>query len=322
MQLTKTNNSHYLIPITIFETCLINSVKKKVILELYPTRKDGPYYLNKFNNYLLDNFKINLKEYCIKYLKIEWPKCPFTNEEVGISRIDGQGLKLSIYKKGSINKTNHPKFAAHCEKMSKERKGSGNPMYGKEAWNKNIDPESSYIENMRNKKLGTKATEQTKEKQRLARKLNPKKARHTTKHSPETIEKLRKNTARLWSEGIFNRVTKIHIKVRKYLETLNLLEKVEEEYQVVYFSMDFAFPNQKIAIECQGTYYHIDPRKYPNGPKDKIQRRNHGRDITKRKVCCDKLGWKIIELWEMEIDNNQFEEILKCKLLEYGLLNH
>lgn len=321
MTLVNYSDSYYLIPISNFNQCKIDNVSKKEIIQLFPTRNGGAYYLDKFNNYLKLYYNIDIKEYCKKYiLNNDWPKNSFTQKEENLY-LRGKGILIAKTKQ-ITTKENNPKFAKFCERISRERKGLGNPMYGKKPWNKDIDPDHSYVIKMRDRMLGTKASEEIKAKQRKARAESPLKARHTTKHSLKSIEKMKLATAKRWSEGSFSQVTKIHIKVRKFLETLNLLEKVEEEYQVMYFSMDFAFPDKKIAIECQGTYFHIDPRKYPNGPKDAIQRRNFGRDITKRKVCCDKLGWKIIEIWETEIDNNQFEEILKCKLLEYGLLNH
>jgi len=43
------------------------------------------------------------------------------------------------------------------------------------------------------------------------------------------------------------------------------------------------------------------------------KKRNFGRDKAK-KAYLKKLGWAIIELWETEINDGQFKEILKCEL--------
>ena len=83
--------------------------------------------------------------------------------------------------------------------------------------------------------------------------------------------------------------------------------------------MDFAFPEKKVAIECQGTYFHVDPRRYPDGPINAMQRRNFGRDKAKKKYC-NLIGWEIIEVWENEINDDSFKENLKCKLLELKII--
>jgi G:T-mismatch repair DNA endonuclease (very short patch repair protein) len=186
-------------------------------------------------------------------------------------------------------------------------------MFGKPAWNIGLDKESdARVKAISEKRIGTKASEETKAKQRQKRAEHPLKARHTTPHSKETKEFLRENTARLWAEGVFNRVTSIHLKTREFLQSIKLSYEFKEELQVKYFALDFAFPDIKIGIECQGTYYHVDPRIYPNGPKDKIQRRNFGRDKAKRNYLA-KLGWRIIEVWETEINDGSFKEYLLCK---------
>lgn len=125
----------------------------------------------------------------------------------------------------------------------------------------------------------------------------------------------------MWSEGKFNRVSSIQIKLREFLQSLNLKEQFKEEHQVKYYSIDFAFPLAKVAIECQGTYFHIDPRVYPNGPETKMQRQNKGRDKAKHKLLCENWGWRLMEVWEIEINNDEFKEQVKCKLKELGLLN-
>ena len=170
-------------------------------------------------------------------------------------------------------------------------------------------------------KKGKKASEETKKKQSESARARVVHGHTGHKHSKKTKLKLREKTALLWASGVFNRTTSIHLKVRTFLQELSLKEEVREEYQVKYFSMDFAFPKAKIAIECQGTYFHIDPRIYPNGPIDAIQRRNFGRDKAKKKICESQEGWIIIELWETEINDGSFKKILLCKLLELKLLN-
>ncbi|RTK98202.1 MAG: hypothetical protein EKK57_12285 [Proteobacteria bacterium] len=311
--------STHFIPIDKFDICLIDNKLKVEIIKTYPTRADGAYYLDKFSNYLRDNHSISLRDYCIEYLKFEWPKCPVKKELTGY-KICGAGLRISQFNRGGITKETCPNFNKSCELASKNRMGSGNPMHGKKPWNKGIGLENPIIASVAAKNRGIKRSQETIEKlsnSAKARKIHG----HTgCKHSIETRNKLRENTARLWAEGVFNKTTSIHLKVREYLNSLNLIHEFTEEHQLVYFSLDFAFPSVKVAIECQGTYYHVDPRKYPNGPTNAMQKRNFGRDIAKRKFCCDQLGWTIIELWETEINNGEFRQNLLCKLQELNLL--
>lgn len=316
--------SYQFIPIDRFATCLADNLSLDEICKKYTKNdlnKSSCYRLDKFEFHLKNHFALNLRDYCIEYLYYDWPKCPVSQEWLGY-RVVGNGIKISMFKQGAVRKEYVPALDAAYKRFSEERKGENNPMFGKEGWSKGLTKENckSLKSNSEKQKLRT-TSEETKKKQRLARKNSNKKARHTTPHSEASKEKLRKSTARLWAEGVFDRTTSIHIKVRDFLQTLNLLEKPVEEFQVKYFSMDFAFPNHKIAIECQGSYYHIDPRIYPNGPINAMQRRNFGRDKAKRKVCCDQEGWIIIELWEPEINDGTFKDILQNKLLEYTLID-
>lgn len=321
MTLIERPDSKKFIPSGHFNICLIDGWTKEQIWKEYPkekvTKRKNCYYIFKFIYHLKVKHNISLIEYCEKYLEIDWPLCPTKGIKVGY-KTHGNGLILNKYSLGGISKETCPNFAKGCEKLSKERMGKNNPMYGKEAWNKGLDRTNPVIDALAREREGTKMSEESKNKMRKRRAESPIKARHTTPHSPETVEKLRENTAKLWAEGRFNRTTSIHIKMREFLKTLDLKEKPQEEYQVKYYSLDFALPDAKVGIECQGTYYHIDPRIYPNGPKDKIQRRNFGRDKAKRTYLTNR-GWVIIECWETEINDGSFKEFMAKKLKELGL---
>jgi G:T-mismatch repair DNA endonuclease (very short patch repair protein) len=58
-----------------------------------------------------------------------------------------------------------------------------------------------------------------------------------------------------------------------------------------------------VVVEVNGTYWHSDPRVYPNGPESKSQRKTASN--YKRKVeLLRTLGIKMIELWEMDVDKD------------------
>jgi len=319
----KIKGSKTLIPKSLFEKCLIDGKTLDEICSMYACadtgKKCGVYKLDKFILHLKIKHNISLQEYLIKYYNFDWPKCPIKKEITGYNVI-GEGVLISQYKRGAgITKEMSLKFAASCEKMSRERKGAGNPMYGKEAWNKGLDVTDERIKKMADARIGLKMDESSKEKMRQRRRESPLKARHTTPHSPEALEKMRINTARLWAEGVFSKTTSIHLKMREFLKTLELIEAPVEEFQEKYYSIDFALPERKIAIECDGDYYHINPAFFPNGPKDAIQRRNQGRDRAKNTFLTNR-GWTILRFWECEINSGIFKEKLLCKLKELNLL--
>lgn len=320
---TKTENLTKLIPSNLFETCKIDNKSRAFICKEYRkeevTTHKTVFYLEKFQHHLKIKFNIDLKTYCKTYLQIKWPICPVAKTEVGF-KISGKGLHLSTFIRGKINKDVCPAFKAACEKFSIERVGAGNPMFGETPWNKGLT-----IETSASLKKGGEARrgkcflpQEEREKRRQRMKGT---ALHTTPHSAETKEKARINTARLWAEGVFNRVSSIHIKMRDFLKTLPLLEEFKEEFQVKYFSLDFAFPNAKIGIETDGDYYHVNPQFYPNGPKTAMQRRNFGRDKSKNAYLA-KCGWTLLRFWECDINANIFQEKLICKLKELNLLKN
>jgi len=315
MRIIKTNCNKRMIPIAEFEICKIDNATRADITKKFPTRADGAYYLDKFNNHLIKNHKLTLFDYLKRYLE-EYPKCLETGEDVNFV-IKGSGLVFSNFKRGKgINKKINEKFKNHCDKMSQERKGAGNPMFGKTPWNKD---NQEFASKMRSLRLGEKTSDETRKKQSesaLKRKIHGHSGR---KHSVETINKLREITSQRFHDGVFSRKSSIHIKVRDFLNTLNLQQSFVEEFHLKYFSLDFAFPDIKLAIECQGTYFHIDPRSYPDGPRGKVQKRNYGRDIAKKKYL-DMKGWMLLELWETEINNGEFQRMLICKLQELNLL--
>lgn len=312
----KNEDLKYFIPISMFNNSLLDKLTKKEIIELYPTRQNGAYYLDKFSNYLKDNYSISLKDYCKQYLNFEWPRCPISNLETGY-KITGKGICISTFIRGKVSKEHCPKFKAACEKFSQERMGSGNPMFSKTAWNKGLNIGHPTIALMAEKRRGRITSEESKLKQSESAKKRKVHGHTGKKHSPENIQKFRENTAKMYHDKKYNRVTSIEIKVREFLQEIGI--EFIEQYHFKYYSLDFVLEKQKVCIECQGTYFHVDPRIYPNGPVSKVQKRNFWRDNAKKKYLTNK-GWTFIELWETEINDGQFKEILICRLKELKIL--
>lgn len=285
-----------------------------------PKMRKSYYYLDRFAHYLGRNFNMSLKDYCKQYLGIIWPLCPYSGVETNY-KVSGKGVVISSKIVGYMNQENSPKFKAACEAMSIARKGKNNPMYGKTAWNKGLNRDNNESVRQVSESLrGRVATEITREKQREARRLNPKKARHTTPHTEETKKLLREHTAKMWSTGRYSKKTSIEQKVEDFLTLLGL--NFIAQFNFGFYSLDIAIPQVRLAIECQGTYYHADPRVYPKNGKalTLMQQRNLFRD-SRKKDYISKQGWALCELWEIDINDGTFKDILLCKLREYsGLL--
>ena len=73
------------------------------------------------------------------------------------------------------------------------------------------------------------------------------------------------------------------------------------------FSCDFAIPSYKTIIECDGDYWHANPKIYDRKNLDKRQIVNVRRDIFKDKYL-NKKGWTVLRFFESEIKSN----IKKC----------
>ena len=305
------------IPISEFETCLLDGATKKDIGRAYPGARCGVYFLEQFESYL-KFFGLTLKEYCIRHLGIEWPRCPESGDEVGFKR-DGRGLIFSRFKLGKgISKAVNPKFRKSCARMSRERSGAGNPMFGRPAWNAGLTAATNATVKMTAEKLiGRTPDEPTRAKMRLARANSPIKARHTTPHSPEMKDKMRIEVASRYGRGMYDRKSRIHQKVEDLLSGLKV--SFQSEYPLGFYSIDIALPEEKIAIEIDGDYFHSNPQKYPDGPQGRIQKKNARRDAAKNSYLKNN-GWTIIRYWESEINNPGFENKLLCDCKKLNLL--
>ena len=97
--------------------------------------------------------------------------------------------------------------------------------------------------------------------------------------------------------------TSIELKIGSFLNSIN--ETFYSNYIKDGFSFDFYLPTYNVVIECQGDYWHMNPRKY-NTP-DNIQTKNINRDNKKLKYLNDN-KYKYLFLWEYDIKNN-FDDI-------------
>ena len=107
--------------------------------------------------------------------------------------------------------------------------------------------------------------------------------------------------------------TKIDLKMKKILSQNNL---ACEKYPKMYGNPDFIIKRKKIAIFCDGDFWHgynYEEKKKPRKKfwKDKIEG-NISRDKKiSRKLRSD--GWSVLRFWEHDIEKNPQKCIRKIK---------
>ena len=284
---------------------------------LFRGRANGLYYADKFCGHLALEHGLVLKDYCRSCLGIVWPRCPVTGEEVGY-KATGAGVLLRTFKRfAGVTKAMSQKVAAAAEKAKVTRRGSGNPMSGKRAWNRNLPAGHPYIERMAARRRGIKEGPETRRKQSHNRRRHPLKARHTTPHSLETKRKISMRTASMHTRHAFGRESSVHLAMRAALSSLGV--NFIEEYPAKFYSIDFALPDAKLALEADGDFFHTNPLVYANGPQCAIQRRTARNDASKNSYLRQQ-GWIVLRYWESEIKAPGFTQRLRGDLERLGVL--
>jgi very-short-patch-repair endonuclease len=142
--------------------------------------------------------------------------------------------------------------------------------------------------------------------------------------SPETLNKLRKYAIEHRDEyrdrmiktlqthgGKTPKTTEIPLKEelirRGYKEGIDFIP----QYKHGCYVFDFAFPKEKLIIECQGTYWHADWRKYSFDKLNDTQKKNVKRDGEKFEYArrMDGGTWHPVNLFEYEIKTNLKQEV-------------
>lgn len=67
---------------------------------------------------------------------------------------------------------------------------------------------------------------------------------------------------------------------------------------------DFYLPKYNILIECDGDYWHADPKKYKKEDLNAIQKRNIRVDEQKNKYAL-MYGYVLLRFWEKDVYKNK-----------------
>src|SRR5690606_12293579 len=95
---------------------------------------------------------------------------------------------------------------------------------------------------------------------------------------------------------------------------VNILDKLGVEYKQQFEAKsigrfyDVALLEYNVLIECDGSFFHADPRIYENGPVSVTQKRNKRVDEIKN-IWAVSNGYVLLRFWEKDIYENP-EKIL------------
>lgn len=144
------------------------------------------------------------------------------------------------------------------------------------------------------------------------------------RHTDETKEKMRisrLNYMKNNPEKTAWRKSNLSYPEKLFLDKINSLKwgekySIEREWPVYPFFIDFAFMNEKVAVEIDGSQHLLPDRKLKDNEKDALLKNN---------------GWIIVRVTENEIKTNlnnfiiELENILKttplCNFYSYGIFS-
>jgi G:T-mismatch repair DNA endonuclease (very short patch repair protein) len=192
--------------------------------------------------------------------------------------------KLSIKRKDMFKKGLLPDIS-----------GENNPMYGKESWNYGKTKYDNEI--IKNSSF----------KQSETMKTNWKNLSNEQKEI--RIEKL---LIILSKCRLKQKNTDIEIIIKKILENMGLILNkdffMNHRYQKFIF--DIFIPSSNLVIECQGDYWHANPKFFDITKLNKIQLSNVERDIRKEKFLKEN-NFNYMFFWEDDIKHNHEQIINK-----------
>lgn len=130
-------------------------------------------------------------------------------------------------------------------------------------------------------------------------------------HSDDTRRRLSEATARAITEGRIAAVSKLEDIAVQAIDALGLAATrqalVRGEYGRYVACVDFLLADGR-ALEVNGTFWHADPREYPDGPVFPAQRRTAER-WARKVAALAALRIPLIVVWERELRDNPAQAI-------------
>lgn len=123
-------------------------------------------------------------------------------------------------------------------------------------------------------------------------------------YSKETIEKIRQAALKQIERETFRKTS-----IEKTLEQFLVEQSIPYKYSFIFegAQFDFLLLGTKILIECDGDFWHGNPKFYSTFYD--VQKRIKARDIEKNQIAATH-GYTLFRFWEDEIKND-FENVKK-----------
>lgn len=132
--------------------------------------------------------------------------------------------------------------------------------------------------------------------------------------SEEHAKKCRENCSSEYvrkkiSESLFKRIKekKFSISSKLELEFIeNFIKPLGVEYITQYYIKDIRqycdvyIPSKNLVIECDGSFWHCDPRMFPDGAKYDYQKEKIEKDKIKNSYLANN-GYNLLRCWELDI---------------------
>ena len=113
-------------------------------------------------------------------------------------------------------------------------------------------------------------------------------------------EAARRATVKRHADGVYSRTA--DTAPERALATL--LDRVgvayERQVPIMWWVADFLVPRLALVVEADGDYWHVNPAKYPDGPKNALQAATIRRD-RKRDAALTTRGFTVLHFWEADL---------------------
>lgn len=252
-----------------------------------------PIFLQKYKR-TETSIKIKIKRLKLKHTKEQ-------TQKIKQRLLGGENNPMfgKISPNKGLNKNNSDRIKRSSSKMSETRKqmyidgslssksGENNPMFGKIPWNFGLN----IYNDERLLKYGRSISDKKKNEW----------VNKTDTDKQIIIDRLNKAM-------IQNRKpTKIEVKISDYLKSLNIIFK--QNKSINGFLVDFYLIDFNFVIECDGDYWHGNPKFYKNKILNNIQLKNINRDERKNDMLNNN-NIKFLRFWEHDIHKN-FDTVKK-----------